>query len=201
MPLRGSNGRWNLRISGHMPASTQLWLPPPPDRMLSEAAWQSRWFRRRSLDSSESSDATMANQASPSSGSGSSEGVMSHINEGIHTASLAVREGREPSPMSPVQSASPMWETPVAVGSSRDRLSGCSRSKHSPLPRCRACGERPTAFSVPNRGSRRVGALQYKPHDDQRAQTVTGLVGPACASRIRRKHPVGTARAEEGSAV
>ena len=200
MPLRGSNGRWNLRISGHMPASTQLWLPPPPDRMLSEAAWQSRWFRRRSLDSSESSDATMANQASPSSGSGSSEGVMSHINEGIHTASLAVREGREPSPMSPVQSASPMWETPVPWVAAETDWPGVPEASTLLFQDVERAASVPPP-SVPNRGSRRVGALQYKPHDDQRAQTVTGLVGPACASRIRRKHPVGTARAEEGSAV
>ena len=60
---------------------------------------------------------------------------------------------------------------------------------------------RPTACSVPSRGSGRVEALQPKPHDDQRAQTVTGLLGPACVTRIWRKHPAGTARAEAGLAV
>ena len=51
------------------------------------------------------------------------------------------------------------------------------------LPREKRANGRPlsreglTALSVPNRGSGRVGALQPKLHDDQRAQTVTGLVG------------------------
>ena len=62
-------------------------------------------------------------------------------------------------------------------------------------------GARPAAFSVPNGGSGRVGALQPKLHDDQRAQTVTGLAGPACVSRIRCKHPAGPTRADAGSAV
>ena len=62
-------------------------------------------------------------------------------------------------------------------------------------------GDPPTAFSVPIRGSGRVGALQPKLHDEQRAQTVTGLAFPACVSRIWRKYPAGSARACAGSAV
>ena len=70
-------------------------------------------------------------------------------------------------------------------------------------------GDRLTAFSVPNRGSGRVGALQPKLNDDQRAQTVTGLAcnarssreAPVCVSRIWRKPPAGTARAVTGSAA
>ena len=70
-------------------------------------------------------------------------------------------------------------------------------------------GECLTAFSVPNRGSGRAGALQPKLNDDQRAQTVTGLAckarpsreAPGCVSRIWRKHPAGTARAVAGSAA
>ena len=64
-------------------------------------------------------------------------------------------------------------------------------------------------LSVPNRGSGRVGALQPKLNDDQRAQAVTGLAhnahssreGPVCVLRIRREHPAGAARALAGSAA
>ena len=79
VPPSGSHGQWNrahLRVSGHMPASTHLWLPLPLDRMFSAAAWHSRCVRSLSSDSSEASDATMADQASLSSSSGSSEGAV-----------------------------------------------------------------------------------------------------------------------------
>ena len=52
-------------------------------------------------------------------------------------------------------------------------------------------GERLTAFSVPSRGSGRVGALQPKLKDDQRAQTVTGF---ACNARSSREAPVCVSR-------
>ena len=70
-----------------------------------------------------------------------------------------------------------------------DRVSLCygqapnkKRANGWPLSR-----ERLTAFSVPSRGSGRVGALQPKLKDDQRAQTVTGL---ACTARSSSGAPV-----------
>ena len=141
VPLGGSHGQWNRAqpssLRPHACANT-LWLHLPLDQMFSAAAWQSRWVRRLVSDGSDASDATIADQASPSR-SGSPEGAMSDINEGIPAASLAVMEvqGREPSPLSPVQSVSPKWGSTCALGS-RNRLVGFSQCRHPTVPRSRA---------------------------------------------------------------